>query len=52
MLPQITNIGIKDYIGLVKWAKHTNDKLVAYKDKILTITNASNEMIKVIEMLS
>ena len=46
-VPQITNIGIKDYIALVKWAGYTNDKLVTIpKDKILTITNASNEMIK------
>ena len=44
-VPQITNIGIKDYIALVKWAGYTNDKLVTIpKDKILTITNASSEM--------
>lgn len=46
-VPQITNLGIKDYIALVKWAAYTNDQLVTIpKDKILTITNASAEMIK------
>jgi hypothetical protein len=44
-VPQITNIGVKDYIALVKWAAYTNDQLVTIpKDKILTITNASDEM--------
>ena len=46
-VPQITNIGIKDYIALVKWAGYTNDKHITIpKDKIMTITNASKEMIK------
>jgi len=46
-VPQITNLGIKDYIALVKWAGYTQDQLVTIpKDKILTITNASDEMIK------
>ena len=46
-VPQITNIGIKDYIALVKWAAYTNDHMVTIpKDKILTITNASEQMIK------
>ena len=46
-VPQITNIGVKDYIALVKWASYTNDQLVTIpKDKILTITNASDEMIR------
>ena len=46
-VPQITNIGVKDYIALVKWAAYTNDQLVTIpKDKILTITNASDEMIR------
>ena len=46
-VPQITNIGIKDYIALVKWAGYTNDKLVTIpKDKIVTMTNASSEIIK------
>ena len=44
-VPQITNIGIKDYIALVKWAGYTNDKHITIpKDKIMTITNASLEM--------
>jgi hypothetical protein len=46
-VPQITNLGIKDYIALVKWAGYTNDQLVTVpKDKILTITNATDDMIK------
>ena len=46
-VPQITNLGIKDYIALVKWAGYTQDQLVTIpKDKILTITNASDEMIR------
>ena len=46
-VPQITNLGIKDYIALVIWAGYTQDKLVTIpKDKILTITNASDEMIR------
>ncbi len=46
-VPQITNLGIKDYIALVKWVGYTQDQLVTIpKDKILTITNASDDMIK------
>jgi hypothetical protein len=46
-VPQITNLGIKDYIALVKWAGYTQDQLVTIpKDKILTITNASDDMIR------
>ena len=32
---------------MIRWTNYTNDKIVTIpKDKILTITNASNEMIK------
>ena len=44
-VPQLTSIGIKDYIALIKWAAYTNDSVITIpKDKILTITNASSEM--------
>ena len=46
-VPQITNLGIKDYIALVKWAGYTQDQLVTIpKDKILTINNSSDDMIR------
>jgi|TARA_Y100000816_G_scaffold39632_1_gene24945 hypothetical protein len=44
-VPQLTSMGIKDYIALIKWAAYTNDAVITIpKDKILTITNASSEM--------
>jgi len=44
---QLTPRGLKDYIALIKWAAYTNDKIVTIpKDKILTITNATDEMSK------
>ena len=44
-VPQLTSMGIKDYIALIKWAAYTNDSIITIpKDKILTITNASTEM--------
>ena len=44
-IPQITPIGFKDYIALIRWTNYTNDQIVTIpKDKILTITNASPEM--------
>ena len=46
-VPQITTQGIRDYIALVKWAGYTPDTMMNIpKDKILTITTASEEMIK------
>ena len=40
-------MGINDYIALVKCVGYTQDQLVTIpKDKILTITNASDDMIK------
>jgi len=44
---QLTPKGIRDYIALIKWAAYTHDTVVSIpKDKILTITNATNEMAK------
>ena len=43
-VPQITPMGFKDYIALIKWAAYTDDSIITIpKDKILTITNASSE---------
>ena len=44
-VPQITPMGFRDYIALIRWTNYTNDKVVTIpKDKIMTITNASLEM--------
>ena len=44
---QLTPKGLKDYIALIKWVAYTNDKIVTIpKDKIVTITNATEEMSK------
>jgi hypothetical protein len=44
---QLTTRGLKDYIALIKWAAYTNDKIITIpKDKIVTITNATEEMTK------
>ena len=44
---QLTAKGLKDYIALIKWASYTNDKIISVpKDKIVTITNATDEMTK------
>ena len=44
-VPQLTPMGFKDYIALIKWAAYTDDSIITIpKDKILTITNASSEM--------
>mgnify|MGYP001456534092 CR=1 FL=1 len=44
-VPQITPMGFRDYIAMIRWTNYTNDKIVTIpKDKILTITNASVEM--------
>lgn len=44
---QLTPRGLKDYIALIKWASYTNDKIITIpKDKIVTITNATDEMTK------
>ena len=52
-VPQLTSMGIKDYIALIKWAAYTNDTVITIpKDKILTITNASLEMGKSYEHMA
>jgi hypothetical protein len=46
-ISNLTPSGLKDYIALIKWASYTNDKIITIpKDKILTITNATDEMIR------
>ena len=45
-VPQMTLTGFKDYIALIKWCSYTPDKIITIpKNKIMTITNASAEMI-------
>ena len=45
-VPQMTVSGFKDYIALIKWCAYTPDKVITIpKNKIMTITNASPEMI-------
>jgi len=44
-VPQMTPMGFRDYIAMIRWTNHTSDKVVTIpKDKIMTITNASLEM--------
>ena len=44
-VPQMTMTGFKDYIALIKWCSYTSDKVITIpKNKIMTITNASTEM--------
>ena len=46
-VPQMTGMGFRDYVALVKWVGYTNDKIITIpKRQILTITNAAPEMIK------
>jgi len=46
-IPQLTPHGIKDYVALIKWAAYTPDEIISIpKDKIMSITNASNDMTK------
>ena len=46
-VPQMTPMGFRDYIALIRWTNYTADKIVTIpKDKIMTITNASLEMSK------
>ena len=45
-VPQMTMTGFKDYIALIKWCGYTTDKIITIpKNKIMTVTNASPEMI-------
>ena len=44
---QLTPRGLKDFIALIKWTAYTNDHIISIpKDKIMTITNATEEMSK------
>ena len=44
-VPQVTNVGFRDYIALVKWAPYSDDRIITIpKDKIMTITNATSDM--------
>ena len=44
-IPQLTPQGFKDYVALVKWTAYTSDQVITIpKQKIMTITNATNEM--------
>tara|TARA_R100000005_G_C4908287_1_gene147186 strand:+ start:226 stop:657 length:432 start_codon:yes stop_codon:yes gene_type:complete len=46
-VPQMTPLGFRDYIAMIRWTNYTSDKIVTIpKDKIMTITNASLEMSK------
>jgi hypothetical protein len=45
-VPQMTLTGFKDYIALIKWCSYTPDQVITIpKDKVITITNASIEMV-------
>ena len=44
-VPQMTPMGFRDYIAMIRWTNYTSDKIVTIpKYKIMTITNASLEM--------
>ena len=44
-VPQMTPMGFRDYIAMIRWTNYTSDKVVTIpKDKIMTIPNASLEM--------
>jgi hypothetical protein len=44
-VPQMTNLGLRDFIALIRWTNYTNDNIITIpKDKIMTITIASSEM--------
>jgi hypothetical protein len=46
-ISQLTSIGLKDYIALIKWTAYTNDQIITIpKDKIITITTATDELTK------
>jgi len=41
-IPHMTELGVSDYIALVKWVGFTDDKIISIpKDKIITIANAT-----------
>ena len=46
-IPQMTPMGVRDYIALIKWTNYTPDKVITIpKDKILTITTAGGDISK------
>ena len=46
-IPQITPMGFRDYIALIRWTNYTGDKIITIpKDKIMTIVNANTDMTK------
>jgi len=46
-ISQLTARGLRDYVALIKWTGYTNDQIITIpKDKIITITSATNEMSK------
>ena len=46
-IPQMTPMGMRDYIALIKWTNYTPDKIITIpKDKILTITTAGGDISK------
>lgn len=46
-VPQITPLGFRDYIALIRWTAYTDDEQITIpKDKIMTITNANDSMSK------
>ena len=46
-VPRITEVGISDYIALVKWVGFTDEKIVTIPvDKIITICNATSAFTK------
>ena len=52
-VPQLTPMGFKDFVALIKWAAYTNDEIITIPiKKILTITNASMEMTRSFEHMS
>ena len=52
-VPQLTPMGFKDFVDLIKWAAYTNDEIITIPiKKIMTITNASMEMTKSFEHMS
>lgn len=52
-VPQLTPMGFKDFVALIKWAAYTNDEIITIPiKKILTITNATSEMTKSFEHMA
>ena len=44
-IPQMTPMGFRDYIALIRWTNYTGDKIVTIpKDKIMVIAKAAKEL--------